>query len=66
MGFNDTCAAGTSVLIALATGKMIAWAGLSAAGLMAMFLALPPLVMLIIGGSTKRLTAASVAVENER
>jgi MFS family permease len=69
LGFNDTCAAGTSVLIALATGKMIAWAGLSATGLIAVLLAVPPLLMLMVGGSTKRLTAATpapIAVETER
>lgn len=69
LGFNDTCAAGISVLIALATGPLIAWVGLSGAGLMAILLAIPPLVMLVIGGSTKRLTAAAaapIAVETER
>ena len=62
LGFNDTCAAGISVLIALATGPLIAWVGLSGAGLMAILLALPPLLMLMATGGTKRIAArAAVA-----
>ena len=61
LGFNDTCAAGVSVLIALATGPLIAWAGLSGAGLMAILLALPPLVMLAATGGTKRMAARAAA-----
>jgi MFS family permease len=65
LGFNDTCGAGISVLIALATGPLIAWFGLSGAGLMAILLAIPPLVMLVATGGTKRLTAAAAAVAAE-
>jgi MFS family permease len=66
LGFNDTCAAGISVLIALATGPLIDWVGLSGAGLMAVLLAVPPLVMLMASGGTKRLTAAAaIAVDNK-
>jgi MFS family permease len=61
LGFNDTCAAGISVLIALATGPLIAWAGLSGAGLMAILLAIPPLVMLATTGGTKRIAARAAA-----
>jgi MFS family permease len=62
LGFSDTCAAGISVLVALATGPVIAWVGLSGAGLMAILLALPPLVMLAATGGTKRMAArAAVA-----
>lgn len=65
LGFNDTCAAGISVLIALATGPLIAAAGLAAAGLIAVLLALPPLVMLMLaGGSAKRLQGVAIAAEN--
>ena len=66
LGFNDTCAAGVSVLIALATGPLIAWAGLSAAGFIAILLAVPPLLMLMIaGGSAKRMQVpATVAAES--
>jgi MFS family permease len=66
LGFNDTCAAGISVVIALATGPLIAWVGLSGAGLMAILLAVPPLVMLMAMGGTKRLTASAIAVESDR
>ena len=58
LGFNDTCAAGISVLVAFVTGPLIAWAGLSAAGLVAILLAVPPLVMLMVMGSTRSLTLA--------
>ena len=61
LGFNDTCAAGISVLIALATGPLIAWVGLSGAGLMAILLAIPPLVMLATTGGTKRMAARAAA-----
>ena len=62
LGFNDTCAAGIAVLIALATGPLIAWVGLSGAGLMAILCALPPLLMLMATGGTKRMAArAAVA-----
>ena len=43
LGFNDTCAAGISVLVALATGPLISWAGLSSTGSVAILLAIPPL-----------------------
>jgi MFS family permease len=61
LGFNDTCAAGISVLIALATGPLIGWVGLSGAGLMAILLAIPPLVMLVATGGTKRMAARAAA-----
>ena len=61
LGFNDTCAAGISVVIALATGELIAWAGLSATGLVAVLLAVPPLLMLMATGGTKRLAAPAAA-----
>jgi MFS family permease len=66
LGFNDTCAAGISVVIALVTGPLIAWVGLSGAGLMAVLLAVPPLLMLIAMGGTKHLTARALAVESDR
>jgi hypothetical protein len=59
LGFNDTCAAGISVLVAFVTGPLIVWAGLSAAGLVAILLAVPPLVMLMVMGSTRSLTLAA-------
>ncbi|HEY3916285.1 MAG TPA: MFS transporter, partial [Stellaceae bacterium] len=59
LGFNDTCAAGISVLVALLTGPLISWAGLSAAGLVAILLAVPPLVMLMVMGSTHSMTLAA-------
>jgi MFS family permease len=69
LGFNDTCAAGIGVVIALATGPLISWAGLSAAGLVAILLAVPPLVMLMVMGSTRSLTRVpapvAVVVENQ-
>jgi MFS family permease len=65
LGVNDTCAAAVSVLIALATGPLIASAGLSATGLVAVLLAVPPLVMLLATGGTKRLAAAAIPVERE-
>jgi MFS family permease len=69
LGFNDTCAAGISVVIALATGPLITWTGLSGAGVMAILLAVPPLVMLMVMGSTRSLTRVAtpvaVTIENE-
>ena len=65
LGFNDTCAAGISVLIALATGPLISWVGLSGAGLMAILFAIPPLAMLATTGGTKRI-AARAARRNGR
>ncbi len=58
LGINDTCAAGISVVIAIATGPLIAWAGLSATGFVAVLLTVPPLVMLMAMGSTRRLMQA--------
>jgi MFS family permease len=55
LGFNDTCAAGISVLVALATGPLIVIGGIGATGLIAVLLAVPPLAMLIIGGGSKSL-----------
>ena len=66
LGVNDTCSAALSVLIALATGPLIAWAGLSATGFFAVLLAVPPLLMLMVTGGTKRLTLAAIPIENER
>jgi MFS family permease len=71
LGINDTCAAAIAVTIAFLTGPLIAWAGLSAAGLVAVLLAVPPLVMLMIMGSTRSLLEAAatpvpVPVENSR
>ena len=63
LGVNDTCAAGISVLVAFITGPLIAWAGLSATGLCAILLAVPPLAMLAVSGGTKsprRVSAAAV------
>ncbi len=68
LGVNDTCAAGISVMIAFVTGPLITWAGLSAAGLCAILLAVPPLVMLGVTGGTEapRRAAAAVAVPVKR
>ncbi len=71
LGINDTCAAAIAVTIAFLTGPLITWAGLSAAGLVAVLLAVPPLVMLMIMGSTRSLIEAAAApvpvpVENSR
>lgn len=55
LGFNDTCAAAISVVVAFLTGPMIAHAGIGSTGLIAVLLAVPPLAMLIIGGSSKSL-----------
>jgi len=59
LGTNDTCAAAIAVIIALLTGPLIAWAGLSAAGLVAVLLAVPPLLMLMAMGSTHTLMQAT-------
>ena len=71
LGINDTCAAGISVAVAFLTGPLIQWASLSAAGLVAVLLAVPPLVMLMMMGSTRALLAAdatpvAVPVESSR
>jgi MFS family permease len=63
LGVNDTYAAGISVLVALITGPLISWAGLSATGLCAILLAVPPLAMLLLSGGTnspRRAAAAAV------
>lgn len=55
LGINDTCAAAVAVIIAFLTGPLITWAGLSAAGLVAILLVVPPLLMLMATGGTRSL-----------
>jgi hypothetical protein len=45
VGIADSFAGGTSVAMALVTGPLIQWAGLPTAGLVAVLVSLPPLVM---------------------
>ena len=45
IGVNDSFAGAMSVLMALVTGPLIEWSGLPAAGLTAVVVALPPLVL---------------------
>jgi MFS family permease len=45
IGINDSCAGGMSVVAALATGPLIEWHGLPAAGMAAVVIALVPLAM---------------------
>ena len=47
IGVNDSFAGGISVVVALVTGPLIEWNGLPAAGLMAVLVAVVPLLMLI-------------------
>ena len=42
IGFNDTCAGGIAVVMAMLTGPVIAWSGLAGAGLMAMAVSILP------------------------
>ena len=72
LGINDTCAAGIAVAVAFLTGPLVTWAGLSATGLVAVLLAVPPLIMLMIMGGTRSLvdaaagTPIAVPVETSR
>jgi MFS family permease len=45
IGVSDTCAAAIAVLMAVLTGPLIAWAGLPAAGTMAMAVSLLPVLL---------------------
>lgn len=45
IGFNDSCAGAISVVTAIVTGPLIEWYGLPAAGLAAVLVAVPPLLM---------------------
>jgi len=45
IGVNDSFAGAMSVLMALVTGPLIEWSGLPAAGLTAVVVALPPLLL---------------------
>lgn len=47
IGVNDSFAGGISVVMALVTGPLIEWSGLPATGLVAVAVALPPLLMLL-------------------
>ena len=62
LGINDTCAAAIAVTVAFLTGPLIEWSGLSATGLVAVLLAVPPLLMLMIMGSTRSLLAAATPI----
>jgi MFS family permease len=62
LGVNDSFAGGISVLMALITGPVIQWSGLPAAGVVAILVALPPLLMVI--GLRLRRSARAVAVED--
>ncbi len=46
IGINDTCAGAISVVMAVLTGPLIAWSGLSAAGMIAMLVSFLPVVVL--------------------
>jgi MFS family permease len=49
IGVNDSIAGGVTVLTAVATGPLVQWSGLPAAGLTAVLMALVPLAMLAAG-----------------
>ena len=66
IGVNDSFAGGISVLMAIATGPLIQVYGVPAAGLLAVLVALAPLLMLAAvraaqGTTRRRITAARVA-----
>ncbi len=46
IGFSDTCAGGTSVIVAVLTGPLIAWFGLPATGVLAIAISALPVVLL--------------------
>lgn len=46
IGFSDTCAGGTSVVMAVLTGPLIAWFGLPATGVLAIAISALPIVLL--------------------
>jgi MFS family permease len=48
IGVNDSFAGGTTIVTALATGPLIAWNGLPAAGIVAVLVAVIPLVMVLV------------------
>jgi MFS family permease len=48
IGVNDSFAGGTTIVTAFATGPLIAWNGLPAAGIVAVLVAVIPLVMVLV------------------
>ena len=48
IGINDSCAGAMSVVAAIATGPLIEWGGLPAAGMAAVAIALVPLAMALV------------------
>jgi MFS family permease len=48
IGVNDSCAGAVSVVTALVTGPLVEWAGLPAAGMVAVLFAVVPLVLLAV------------------
>ncbi len=62
LGVNDSFAGGISVAMALVTGPVIQWWGLPAAGVVAILVALPPLLMVI--GFRLRGGGSRVATQN--
>jgi MFS family permease len=54
IGINDSFAGGMSVVAALATGPLIQWQGLPAAGIAAVIIAVVPLVMAVWRGKEPR------------
>jgi len=59
IGVNESFAGGMSVAVALVTGPLIEWSGLSATGLVAVLCALPPLLMLLASPGQMRQTPAA-------
>jgi len=58
IGVNDTCAGAAAVLMAVATGPLIAWSGLPAAGVMAIMIsALPALLFPAVLAARRRARA---------
>lgn len=54
IGVNDSFAGGISVAMAVVTGPLIEWSGLPAAGLTAIVVALPPLLIALVGHARQR------------
>jgi MFS family permease len=48
IGVNDSFAGGITIVTALMTGPLVQWAGLPAAGITAVLIALVPLLMLVV------------------
>jgi MFS family permease len=54
IGVNDSCAGAVSVVTALVTGPLVEWAGLPAAGMVAVLFAVVPLILLATARARRR------------